>query len=435
MPSNLIIKREYSDNTENTSQKMQALIEELEDKETVLHINSKYIMQNYYFVPMSENDPYYFSEFPYLMVPGNFSGIERIEDSFYDYEMEEGRFFTQDELDGGERKIVLLNQNAYNDEGEQLHVGDIYKIKLYDYEVKEIYYNYGDRIECHREIYPKVEDLVEYEFEIIGLFSNQELKEEYRQEDTHNLIYMEVPKQCLDEMKTLQAMELEKHSDSDKRAFEDENGNFFTLHYEIPYVYIAAKGVEASGTLENEIRGNVNFAGGYYSITSSAEDYRYIQAPLENLTALTNVALGASAALTIVLLSLVAVLFLRNRTHEIGILMAMGDRKRNILGQFILEIVVIGLLATGFSLVSGNYLGSIISNEFMKIQIDTDTETEYQKNHPDTLTQLDLLDTYKVEMNVQYIVMIVASSTLILMISSAAPVLYILKIKPKKVLM
>ena len=34
--------------------------------------------------------------------------------------------------------------------------------------------------------------------------------------------------------------------------------------------------------------------------------------------------------------------------------------------QFACEIILVGLLATTFSMVSGNKLGSFISNEFMK---------------------------------------------------------------------
>ena len=86
-------------------------------------------------------------------------------------------------------------------------------------------------------------------------------------------------------------------------------------------------------------------------------------------------------------------------------------------------------------MVSGNMLEDVVSNKFMEIQIDTDYEMEYQKNNPNMVTQLDLVETYHIEMDAEHIEIIYVVSTLILIVSSAAPVIYILNIKPKKVLM
>ena len=92
-------------------------------------------------------------------------------------------------------------------------------------------------------------------------------------------------------------------------------------------------------------------------------------------------------------------------------------------------------MATSFSMVSGNMLEDVVSNKFMEIQIDTDYEMEYQENNPNMVTQLDLVETYHIEMDAEYIEIIYVVSTLILIVSSASPVIYILNIKPKKVLM
>lgn len=86
-------------------------------------------------------------------------------------------------------------------------------------------------------------------------------------------------------------------------------------------------------------------------------------------------------------------------------------------------------------MVSGNMLEDVVSNKFMEIQIDTDYEMEYQENNPNMVTQLDLVETYHIEMDAEYIEIIYVVSTLILIVSSASPVIYILNIKPKKVLM
>ena len=113
----------------------------------------------------------------------------------------------------------------------------------------------------------------------------------------------------------------------------------------------------------------------------------------------------------------------------------MGERKLKVLGQFVGEILIVGLLATSCSMITGSYFGDVVSQKFMEIQIDADYEMQYQEENPDAVTQLDLLDTYKVELDGTYIASIYGVSAIILALSSALPMIYILKMKPKNVLM
>ncbi len=113
----------------------------------------------------------------------------------------------------------------------------------------------------------------------------------------------------------------------------------------------------------------------------------------------------------------------------------MGERKLNVLGQFVGEILIVGLLATSCSLVTGSYFGDAVSQKFMEIQIDADYEMQYQEENPDAVTQLDLLETYKVELDGAYIISIYGASAVLMALSSALPIIYILKMKPKNVLM
>ena len=84
---------------------------------------------------------------------------------------------------------------------------------------------------------------------------------------------------------------------------------------------------------------------------------------------------------------------------------------------------------------TGLYFGDAVSSKFMEIQIDADYEAQYQEENPGDVTQLDLLDTYKIKLDTQYIASIYGASTIILVLSSALPMVYILKMKPKKVLL
>ena len=132
---------------------------------------------------------------------------------------------------------------------------------------------------------------------------------------------------------------------------------------------------------------------------------------------------------------LISVLFIRSRKYEIGLLMSLGETKFKVILQFVLEILLVGLLATSFAMVSGNKVGDVISTEFMKMQIDTEAELQYQQENGDVITQLDMLEAYEITMDAEYIITIYVSSTIVLLISSLLPMVMIIRMKPKNILL
>lgn len=67
----------------------------------------------------------------------------------------------------------------------------------------------------------------------------------------------------------------------------------------------------------------------------------------------------------VVVLSLILILWLRERIYEIGILLSIGVSKAKIVGQFILELLFISIPATVFSLLFGNIMLSQIIGGFI----------------------------------------------------------------------
>lgn len=430
IPSYIILKDEYYIYDTEAIKQIEKLIENLDQNENVRFVNAIDLTYMYYLEEMDENSVYYDKDNPNFWVSVELSGIRSLDESVFNYEIEEGRFYTEDELKNGDRKIVL-NYYSRIQNGKKLEIGDKFYVSIYDYEVVQEESGAGYRVYVD----DKKENLEKFEFEIIGFYSERTIKDQYKDLGIEDfLFYDEVSAACINEMIEVQNQILANHSEGDQMMFQ-QIGSTNLARITYPLIQIGTRGMDATEQLTAELKGNKDWPRSNYSINSSSDDYRYVQAPLENLEALANVALIASAVLVVVLLSLVSILFIRNRMHEIGIYLSVGERKYKILGQFVCEILLVGLLASSLSMVSGNLLGKKISSEFMRIQIDVDSESKYQEANPDALTQLDMLDSYKVELNGQYIVTIFSSSVLILLLSSAAPMLYILRLDPKKILM
>lgn len=68
----------------------------------------------------------------------------------------------------------------------------------------------------------------------------------------------------------------------------------------------------------------------------------------------------------LVVLSLILILWLRERIYEIGILLSIGVSKLRIIGQFIMELVFVSIPAAVFSLISGDFIIKQIASGITK---------------------------------------------------------------------
>ena len=92
----------------------------------------------------------------------------------------------------------------------------------------------------------------------------------------------------------------------------------------------------------------------------------------------------------VIVLSLILILWLRERIYEIGILLSIGVSKAKIVGQFILELILISLPAIVASLFLGNLLLSQMVGGFM----DPDSSTTLTNNLLENGSVLDNIVTF-----------------------------------------
>lgn len=96
---------------------------------------------------------------------------------------------------------------------------------------------------------------------------------------------------------------------------------------------------------------------GRYNLTDNATSFAGV---LENIIRVQRILTIATIAVSVaglVVMSLVLVFWVRGRLHEIGILLAIGTPKRQIVGQFIIELAVVAAVSS----VCATLVGSVIS--------------------------------------------------------------------------
>lgn len=347
----------------------------------------------------------------------------------------EGRTFTQEEIDTGAH-VILLNEDyqhvddfsVSNDSGgseitkklSNLKVGDKVSVSTIIYEDY-----YGGKVFS--------EDTQEYE--IIGFHKKNKLQSNnvfgvfiYHYEDA---IY--VPVNAL-----LQTYErIEKIVDENQLSYSSDHYypslQSITMKLNDPEaVYEAAKEL----LMEYKKRGISEV-----EVFSSADSYEAVAGPLESLSNIANIVVVVSTVIAIFILYLIVTLFLKDRKHEIGIYLALGEIRWKILCQIFLEVYLVGILAITLSLYSGFQLGGRISKDILSSQIQKQQEvidTKLDKLDsilPDNMESTMVLDTYQVRLSFETILMIYGISSLILLVASTLPIHLLMKTKPKNTLL
>ncbi|MCL1853376.1 MAG: FtsX-like permease family protein [Peptococcaceae bacterium] len=153
------------------------------------------------------------------------------------------------------------------------------------------------------------------------------------------------------------------------------------------------------------------------------------------------VVVGAS----LIILSLLITLFLRDRKHEIGVYLSLGERKTKVVVQIALEVVVVALIAITLSLFSGNILAGSISEKMLVDQVAAEqgkksnngyvyTELEYM-GYRTEIDSNEVARSYAVSLDLITMLLFYAVGIGTVSLSTLMPIAYISRLNPKKILM
>ena len=357
-------------------------------------------------VHVKRNDDYSYSN-EFVVIPSE-------EDMIGEFDNFKGNYYDESNYSGKELEIILFSNNY--------KIGDTFSIYLWDYRVNEDEYGkWLAQIPCGT-----------IDFKVIGTaygYSNFYNEDYKRNIAPIPMAYAELIQQKQEEI-------IAKHSKEELEEIYKLLNNKIRANFMNVFKFtLQTEGIDQIEGIESEIKGYENFSNANYVVKSSTADYRYIQGPIENLVALSNVTLWASIFLVVLILSLVSIFFVRNRKREIGILMSLGESKLRVVSQFILEIVLVSMLAVSLSMISGNKIGDVVSTGFMQMQIDTEAELKYEQENGDVVTQIDMLEAYEVSVDLNYIITIYLVSILVLIVATSIPLVYIIRLNPKQIML
>ena len=170
-------------------------------------------------------------------------------------------------------------------------------------------------------------------------------------------------------------------------------------------------------------------------IKTSQQAFAMIAGPMDILAKFADVTLKGAALTTVVMLSLVVVLFLRDRKHEMGIYIALGDKQWKVLSQVTLEVLMITLLGLTLSFGSGLMLANKASSILIYDSGDQGVMIDTDSSFIPAVNMTEVQEDYAIKLTPSYIVSIYGLGTIVAISASVLPMFYVTRMKPKKILM
>ena len=302
-------------------------------------------------------------------------------------------------------------------EGRHLVEGDKNKVLVHKALAEKNNLKVGDRIIGTKDSldYNASKDAPsEYDLEIVGIFESQNTdRMGSKLEIPENLI--------LSDMNTLNAL----------YGYSKGNSQYTSA------VFNTNKNVDDVISDVNKIQENWSL----YNISKSDDTFLALSKSFDSLEKIVNMLLIGSIIVGIIVLSLVLAFWIQGRIHETGILLSIGVGKFKIISQYIIELLLISVLAFGTSYFSSKMISQNIGDAMVS-QASKQAVQEVQQGFggmslgydANTSLATQTVDGIDVDVSLKEVLYVYAiGSTIIIssvMISSSS----IIRLKPKEIL-
>lgn len=118
-------------------------------------------------------------------------------------------------------------------------------------------------------------------------------------------------------------------------------------------------------------------------ISVDTTKYDRMKSQLDGVGKFANIVLIIVAVAAIVIVALIVTLNVRDRCYEMGVLLSLGAKKLNVIGQFAVELLVTGTLGLALAAATGTVFAKSIGNSLVQAQINQTSEQTNNMGRPD----------------------------------------------------
>ena len=231
--------------------------------------------------------------------------------------------------------------------GRHINNNDKGKILIHNELAEKNKLNLNDKIKLELINFNNNEKKLEYEFEIIGIFTGKK-QEKYTglsSDFSENMVFIDY--------------------ESSQTALNNAENNKVVNKLEI-----ISDSSKDTNIVLNKIK-EIKIDWSKFNIEKNDDVYEEALESVEGIKHIIKVMTYSIMTGGIIVLSLILILWLRERIYEIGILLSIGISKAKIIAQFIFELIFISLP----SIVASLFLGNVILNQIIGGFINSDNST------------------------------------------------------------
>jgi len=187
----------------------------------------------------------------------------------------------------------------------------------------------------------------------------------------------------------------------------------------------------------------------YYYVADLTGSFADMTASMETMLWIADIILATSIIATILILSLIITLFLRDRRYEMGIYLALGEKKLKVVSQILFEIVATAVLGLTLAVFIGNVVTSQVSRHLLLNNLVSQVEPEERNisfgvgggpriEDMGFMVQMspdEMMEAFSVDLEGQTIAILYGIGVGTVIVGALAPVIYIVGLNPKKILM
>ncbi len=192
----------------------------------------------------------------------------------------------------------------------------------------------------------------------------------------------------------------------------------------------------------SEAEEKINF--NYGMLDSNDDLYNNLVGPIESLGFISNILVASIVITGGFIIGLITALTINDRKSEIGILLAVGESKFKIVSQFVLEVVLIAIIAFSVSLFTGELLGQQVSETLLDSEIFGTVEAveenkEFGKRGMASNKKVDTKAAEEsadmdISLDFSVLIQLFSMGVVLTVVSTAIPSLYVMRFNPKQIL-
>ncbi|MCY8140655.1 ABC transporter permease [Bacillus haynesii] len=180
-----------------------------------------------------------------------------------------------------------------------------------------------------------------------------------------------------------------------------------------------------------------------FTLDANDQLYQQMVGPIENVASFSKNVVYLVTIAGAVILSLIVMMSIRERKYEMGVLMAIGEKRWKLIGQFLTEILMIAVLAIGISALTGSLIAGQIGNQLLSQQIEQTSASQSAGGmmgpggggfFGQSTAQVSAIDQLDIQLSFEDLMALSGIGLLITMFATLLPSISVLRLHPKTIL-